>query len=149
MRNHSLPNSSYIRLKRKAPAPRYLEIGATRNTPRVEFLPDKGYLMIEGVSSPKNASVFYDQVLRKLYEYKNTENTKLSVNLNLRFFNTASSKSLWNLFKILSYLKQNDTLILINWFYEDMDMLEAGRDFGLFFDLQVNLVPITISKDYS
>jgi hypothetical protein len=77
----------------------------------------EGKLSLEGRSIPENASKFYDQLI-EFVEQLDTEYVIFDINLD--YFNTASSK------KILDLLKRLDNnphikRIQVNWHYEEGD----------------------------
>ncbi len=83
--------------------------------PAYDFSPE-GRLLIEGRSIPENASRFYDPLIEFAGQLE-TEYVILDVNLD--YFNTASSK------KILELLKQLDNnlhlkRVQVNWHYEEV-----------------------------
>lgn len=148
MESYLYNNCSYSYVNRKVVRQKNLVLNATRVTPRVVFIPEKEYLMIDGKSSPENAPTFYNLIIKRLYQFGKSGKTRLSVNFNFDYFNTSSAKCLYNLFKVLAHLKSRGMMILINWFYEDPDLLEAGKDFAEFFDLNFNLMPLEGSSSH-
>jgi len=122
-------------------------INPTKVTPAVNLIPKKQYLIIKGRSCPDNPMGFYDKVYESVDEYKSMGGDKLTVYLNLEYFNTSSAKCLFNLFKKLEPTSGNSMNVTVNWYYEegDDDMLESGEDYSAFFDFKFNLVPIHLS----
>lgn len=103
-----------------------LAFDATSHTPMIEFYPD-GKLKMEGRSFPEDVCKFFDPLIEFVSELE-SENVVLDV--NLEYFNTASSKKLMDFFKHLdanNHIKQ----ILINWHYEegDDDSVETAEIF--------------------
>ena len=101
-------------------------IEATHSTPAVNFNSD-GRLMIEGRSLPEDVNKFYTPLLEwtaKLIA------ECVKVDINLEYLNSASSKKLIDLLKILDANSKIKSLI-INWHYEegDDDTLETGQIF--------------------
>lgn len=91
-------------------------IEPTDQTPRVRFNPE-GNLLLEGQSLPENVADFYDPLLEFV---SNLELTEATFDVNLEYFNTATSK------KLLDLLKAIDTntklgKVNINWHYEEGD----------------------------
>ncbi len=103
-----------------------LAFNATSHTPMIEFCPD-GKLKMEGRSFPEDVGKFFDPLIDFVSEIE-SENVVLDV--NLEYFNTASSKKLMDLFK---HLDANNHInhILINWRYEegDDDSVETAEIF--------------------
>jgi hypothetical protein len=115
-------------------------IEPTRTTPLVNFDPDEGILEMKGRSSPENSIEFYQKILDNLDEYIVTGGDQFTANLAFEYFNTSSSKCLFDVFKRLSKIEDSGKTITINWFYEegDDDMMEAGEDYSDLLDLDFN-----------
>ena len=101
-----------------------INIDPTANTPAIRF-DMSGRLMIEGRSLPDNVMRFYDLLLDWVRELK-AETTKLDI--NLEYANSASSKKLMEMLRILDASNGIKELI-VNWHYEsdDEDALECGQ----------------------
>ena len=68
------------------------------------------------------------------------EESKFTANIAFEYFNTSSSKCLFDVFKRLSKIEDSGKTITINWYYEegDDDMMEAGEDYSDLLDLDFN-----------
>lgn len=66
----------------------------------------------------------------------------LEVSINLEYFNTSSSKCLYDIFRSIKRLAMSGTEIYINWLYhpEDEDMLEVGEDYSDLLNLPFSFV---------
>ena len=109
-----------------------INIEATPKTPMVCFDSEKGHIEIRGRSIPENSLEFYKELLEWLDEYGNEPPEKTNVEIQLEYFNTSSSKCIFDVFKALEGIhKKGKTEMLIHWYYEedDEDMLEAGGDY--------------------
>jgi deoxyribodipyrimidine photolyase len=109
-----------------------LEISKTKTTPEILFNFSKNELSITGESFPENTSEFYAPVFEWLEEYLDTLSDQLvTVNIELVYFNSSSSKVLMDLFDMLEESVQNGKEISVNWRYdEDNEMAaEYGEDF--------------------
>lgn len=89
---------------------------SSNHSPMVDFNPD-GKLTMEGRSIPEDVNkLFYP-----LIEFaKKLKVEKTTIELNLEYFNTATSKKLLELLKTLD-ANNNIGEILINWHYEEGD----------------------------
>jgi hypothetical protein len=121
-----------------------LRLEATRMTPYIYFDPDAGILEIRGKSSPENTIEFYFQLFEKLEEYVVFGMSNLKANIYFEYFNTSSSKCLFDLFRKLSLIDQTGRNVVINWHYEawDEDMLESGEDYKDLLNLEFNLIEL-------
>lgn len=115
-------------------------IEPTRTTPMVKFDPDEGLLEMKGRSSPENSIQFYQKVLDSLEEYAVSGGDEFTANIAFEYFNTSSSKCLFDVFKRLGKIESSGKTITINWYYEegDDDMMEAGEDYSDLLDLDFN-----------
>jgi hypothetical protein len=98
----------------------------TNSTPLVKFTTD-GRLLIEGRSLPENVTRFY----APLIEWAALIRIEvIRLDINLEYLNSASSKKLLELLKVLDANNHIQQLI-INWHYEsdDEDALESGQIF--------------------
>ncbi len=113
---------------------------ATRNTPYVYFDKSNGLLRIVGRSSPESSLGFYEPILTGLNEVTG----EISVDFELIYFNTSSTKCIFSMLKILEDLYRNGTNVSVTWSYEedDDDMLEVGEDFQDMLDIPLTLVEI-------
>ena len=119
-------------------------IEPTRVTPLINFDPDEGILEIKGRSSPENSIQFYQTLMDALDSYAVNGQNALTANIAFEYFNTSSSKCLFDVFKKMSKIIDSGKDLTINWFYEedDEDMMEAGEDYSDLLDLQFNFLEI-------
>lgn len=119
-------------------------IEPTRVTPLVNFNPEEGFLEIKGRSSPENSILFYQKIIDNLDEYANSGKSEFTANFSFEYFNTSSSKCLFDLFKKISLIKEKGVNLIINWYYEedDEDMMEAGEDYADLLGLEFNYLEI-------
>jgi hypothetical protein len=103
-----------------------INLEPTTSTPAVRFTTD-GRLLMEGRSLPENVMKFYGPLIEWVGLLK-TEVVK--IDLNLEYLNSASSKKLLEILKVLDANSSIKELI-INWHYEsdDEDTLENGQIF--------------------
>jgi hypothetical protein len=120
-----------------------LTITPTPKTPAITFNPASGTLEIKGRSIPENSVEFYKPVMDKLEEYSGAPKNSTTVNIQLEYFNTSSSKCLLDIFKRLEQIHRKGSPVQVNWWYEedDEDMQEAGEDYQAIIQ-----IPFRISK---
>jgi hypothetical protein len=108
-----------------------LLIEGTPKTPTITFEPETGLLEIKGRSIPENSTEFYRPLCEILKKTPDNSSVALTVNFQLEYFNTSSSKCILDILKILALIKKSGTEVLINWYYEedDEDMLESGENY--------------------
>ncbi|HJX70412.1 MAG TPA: DUF1987 domain-containing protein [Bacteroidales bacterium] len=96
----------------------------TNNTPQVRFTTD-GRLLLQGRSLPESVTKFYKPLIEWVGMLK-TEVVKIDI--NLEYINSASSKKMFELLKILD-ANNCIKVLIVNWHYEadDEDALESGQ----------------------
>ena len=121
-----------------------INIEATRFTPRISFDSKCNVFEIRGESYPENAADFYSPVFFWIENYiGQLEDHPFTIDIELFYFNSSSSKVLLDFFDLLEAAADNGKEIAVNWFYEkdDEDALEFGEEFQEDFDsLEFNLI---------
>ncbi len=119
-----------------------LNVEATKYTPQIVTNSENGTIDIIGKSYPENTFEFYKPLMDWIEEYFNFPNVKTVINMEIIYFNSSSSKLLFDLFDLLE--EYNDLSdIIVNWIYdiENESAMEAGEDFiEDFEDLNIILV---------
>lgn len=125
---------------------------ATRTTPGIDINLEQGsgHIKLSGRSSPENSVQFYSPVMEAL-RMNHANLTELNVDVRLEYFNTSSSKCLYDIFKNLKQIEQQKIELNINWYYEPMDedMFEAGEDYSELLDLEFNFIEQEDLEEYS
>jgi len=121
-----------------------LIIEGTLKTPTVRFDAEEGVIEIKGRSIPENSVEFYKPLVDWLEEYKKNPKPKTTVNIQLEYFNTSSSKCILDVFKKLEAIHKAKNEVEINWYYEedDEDMLEAGEDYESIIRIPFKMIEI-------
>lgn len=114
----------------------------TRVTPLIFFDPDRGLLELRGKSSPENAISFYSKLIAGLHKFAIESKVNLVANFKLEYFNTSSSKCIFDVLKKIALVQQQSKVVSINWYYEvdDEDMYESGEDFADLLGLEFNFI---------
>ena len=103
----------------------------TAKTPLIKFDSKQGKIEIKGRSIPENSVEFYKPLIDSLERYASSPVIPTEVNIQLEYFNTASSKCILDVLKRLETIHRQGNQVIINWYYEedDEDMREAGEDY--------------------
>jgi len=119
-----------------------LILSPTEDTPEVSFDNTSGKLMMSGTSIPENARKFYDTIIEWISEYSQNPCANTSINFKLKYFNTASTKYIFDIMVIAKEIMKKGNTLVINWFYmeDDEDMYEAGIGFSKMLRYQFNFV---------
>ncbi|RKZ92278.1 MAG: DUF1987 domain-containing protein [Candidatus Parabeggiatoa sp. nov. 1] len=108
-------------------------IEATKQTPKVCFNAENHILELKGESYPENIAEFSAPVFSWLEEYlEQLEDQAFTVNIELTYFNSSSSKMLLDLLdKLEEEVADNGKNITVNWIYSaDNDTAEEyGEEF--------------------
>ncbi len=122
----------------------YLE--PTRITPMISLKVEDGILELRGRSSPENPLALYQDILDHLNQFAQSEPEKLEVHIELDYFNTSSSKCIYEILRKASAMSDEGIDVLIKWYYEedDEDMIESGEDFEDLLDMEFEFVEIEI-----
>lgn len=106
-------------------------IAAERDKPEVDFKFSKDHLALRGESFPENALTFYGPLVASVIDYLDTARNKdIVVDIELRYFNSSSTKILLNLFRIFDLASENQNVVHLNWYHDNEDdtILEFGND---------------------
>lgn len=109
-----------------------LIIEETKYTPSINLDAQEGIFELVGKSYPENTFEFYKPMMDWLEEYfKNNENEKTIINLEIIYFNSSSSKLFFDFFDLVEEAHNEGKIIEVNWLYdeENESALEAGEDF--------------------
>lgn len=121
-----------------------LIIEETKYTPSINLNAESGILELIGKSYPENTFEFYKPMMEWTEEYFNgNQQEETTVNLEIIYFNSSSSKLFFDFFDLLEESHNNGKKISVNWIYDEENeaALEAGEDFQEDFeDLKFNLV---------
>ena len=119
-------------------------IEGTPKTPTISFDIADGILEIKGRSIPENSIEFYKPLIDALDRYSTLTKPETTVNVQLEYFNTSSSKCILDVFKKLESIHKGGSEVTINWHYEedDEDMLEAGEDYQAIISVPFTMVVV-------
>jgi len=107
-----------------------LQIEASQYTPQISMDAENGIIEIVGKSYPENTFEFYKPVLEWIEKYFQNPQQNTTINMEIIYFNSSSSKLFFDLFDIIEENKDKSK-IMINWIYdqENESALEAGEEF--------------------
>jgi hypothetical protein len=114
-----------------------LEIKPTNDTPNVHC-DVQGEIVMSGRSLPENPVKLYEPIFHWAQQF---EGESILLNFRLEYFNTASSKQIFNLIKIfVENPKVKD--VHVKWHYEegDYDSKETGEHFSHLFKIPFEFI---------
>lgn len=106
-------------------------LAATPSSPEIEFDFSLHHLRIRGESYPENAAAFYGDVIKSLRDYlANCTDVLVTVDIALAYFNSSSTKMLFNIFEALNDAHHAGNHIVVNWYHDEEDdtILEFGQE---------------------
>ncbi len=108
-------------------------INATDDTPRVVFDGETQTLRIGGNSFPENTFSFYRPIIHWLEEHLAGMEEALTVEMDINYYNSSTSKVFMNLFNMLEAAAEKGKAITVHWHYdvEDEDAMEEGEEFKM------------------
>ena len=120
-----------------------LKIRGNWKNPSISFNPN-GKLQIWGRSLPENALDTYKPIFTWLENYKKTPADKTEIDFKLEYFNTSSSKLIYEIFKKFEDLKADGNNLHVKWHYEsdDPDMEEEGKLLSNIIKVEIELVGV-------
>jgi len=122
------------------------ELKETGTTPYVLLDGENGVLTFEGRSIPENVIEFYQPIIKWIEEYSMNPLEETKVFFKLEYFNTSSSKRIFDVMKRVENITiQKGKSVIINWYYEedDEDIFFAGSDYkALITKVEFNLIEL-------
>ena len=109
----------------------------TNDTPFVYLNKNENKFSIGGRSLPENAITFYEPILNWLENYIVNPNPETVFEFNFEYFNSASSKQIFNIVFLLKKLHDDGNKIKVRWIYDLDDELieEEGKEFEEMFNI--------------
>ena len=121
-----------------------LQIESTKTSPYIMVDSTEKIIELKGKSTPENAVQFYYPVINNIKKLFSAVSGEIHVNMALEYFNTSSSKCIFDMLKVLKSLQDDDREIVVNWYYEedDEDMLETGEDYQDLLGMNFNYIEL-------
>jgi len=121
-----------------------LEIPAKEAAPYIRFDEENGTLQLKGKSYDDDVVMLFNMLRSKLKAFSTSKPEKLDVNIYLKYFNTSSSKCLFDLLMDLKDIEENGTQLNIIWnFVEgDEEMGEEIEDFRDSLEMEFDIEPL-------
>ena len=119
-----------------------LMIDAGETTPLVRLDSANGIFEISGCSRPEDVVDFYKPILDWLKNYAQTPNNLTAFDFKLNYFNTSSSKIIYDIMMILCKIHNDENKVVIRWHFhsDDCDMEEVGMDFSEIIEFPIELI---------
>ena len=108
-----------------------LELPLTESTPYVLIDEAEGYIRFKGECYSENTIEFFKKTTDWLTRYLASDFNSLIFDVELEYFNSSSSKLLYNMLKSMDTRASHGKSVTVNWYaVEGNDMIiEQGEDF--------------------
>lgn len=122
---------------------------ATKNTPEIIIDLTGGSIELRGRSSPENSLMIYAPLLKVLRSNR-MNMADIKIDVRLEYFNTSSSKCIYDIFRQLKRMEGCGTNVTINWYYDpvDEDMLESGQDYYDILGMNFRFLELAETSDF-
>lgn len=121
-----------------------LTIEGEKYTPSILFDTQTNIFEIRGESYSEYSEGFYQPIVEWLHYFLEANQKPIILNFHLIYFNTSSSRSLFEILEILEeYHRRTQVSVNINWYakFNDLDMIEDGENYKENFEtLSFNVV---------
>ncbi|MBU0766100.1 MAG: DUF1987 domain-containing protein [Bacteroidetes bacterium] len=117
-----------------------LKIEGTSKIPAVTFDAGKGLLDIKGRSITENAMRFYQPMIEWLTDYLNDPAEETIFNITFEYINSSSVVWLMKMLKKMETAYRSGRKIIVNWYYCDEDIMDAGEDIKAILDIPFKMI---------
>ncbi len=119
-------------------------IQGDHHKPNIEFDSETSTLVISGNSFPENADAIYSDVLIWMNELDFSNVDKFILQISLKYYNTSTSKKLFEIVKKVNNAYRNGHKAEIHWIYmsDDEDMFESGRYYSELVEVPFHFIEI-------
>jgi hypothetical protein len=114
-------------------------IEENRLRPKVYFSETEAKLNIFGRCLLEYPEEIFDPMNKWLEEYIKKPGPKTELNIGLEYFNSSTAKAIIRFLAILKQLEGKSELS-VNFFYDDENILDYGKDFSEIVDLKFNFI---------
>lgn len=115
-------------------------IEPTKSSPKIEFEPEDRKLKIEGESYPEDSFSFYKEIFESMEEAIE-KYEKFTIEIEVSYLNTSSTKSFMNLLDIAEEGYQDGKDIKVDWYYnqDNEHAYELALDFESYLELPFDI----------
>jgi hypothetical protein len=119
-----------------------MKLESTELTPEIIIDINLKTISVKGVCTPENPIQFFEPIVVAVNKFLK-EKSKLNITFELDYFNTGSSKCLFELFRKVVESGQSKSVV-INWHYVigDEEMKEAGELFSQISKLDFTFIEV-------
>ena len=109
-----------------------LSIKGTSQYPEVLLDKKKGLVSFSGNSLPEDAKGFFEPIMSWIDDYVNEAEEETTVSFKMTYYNTPSSKIIFQILKKFEKAHQQGLKVKVSWLSpeDDPDMSDAGVDYS-------------------
>ena len=111
----------------------------SRLRPSANFNSEEGTINLEGRSLLESAEDVFEPMNKWFEEYLKNPKKQTTINIALEYFNSSTAKALVR-FLIISKKMKNKDKLTINYYYDDENVLEYGKDFSDVIGIPFNFI---------
>lgn len=110
--------------------------------PKITLDKEASMFEICGKSFPENAVEFYSPIIKWIKEYIQNPNSETIFTINLEYFNSSSSKKIFEILMELESIKTSGGKILVKWYYDENDdvMFTRSKDIQAVLDIPIEFI---------
>jgi len=125
-----------------------INIIGTHQIPNITLDKKNNKFEFSGPSLPEDAIEFYAPIHKWINSYIDNPNEATEVVFKIDYYNTASSKMIFEILKKFDHLHGQGSKVTIQWYYseDDEDMEEAGEDFSSIVSVPFELISRPFKK---
>jgi hypothetical protein len=103
---------------------------------------NNGVCEISGELNLEDVDKFYNQIINWLNKYINEVKKGITFNFKLTYFNTASSRCILYILRILKKYEDESGQVVVNWYYpkDDGYIAEEAEDLMEYIGLKINII---------
>ena len=120
--------------------------------PKITLDKETNVFEISGKSFPENAAEFYSPIIKWIKEYVQTPNDETILKIDLDYFNSASSKKIFEILMCLEQITTSGKKILVKWCYDENDdvMFTRSKDIQDVLDIKIDFIKaFSLGKSFS
>jgi len=108
-----------------------LEREKTNTTPYILIDEEKGYIKFEGKSYLEDIIGFFKDINEWLEGYLSAATVNLTFDCAMEYFNSSTTKMLYNMMRMMNKKAGNGSKIVVNWIVAEGDdmIIECGEDY--------------------
>ena len=111
-----------------------------KTRPEVNFDYEKAELSISGRSILEYAEIVFEPMTEWLEKYLESPKEETTINLQLEYFNSSTSKALVRFLVLAKKLLAKNLKLKVNFYYDDENIYEYGQDFMEVVGIPFNMI---------